>query len=697
MTTSVLTRTRTVLLAGNPNCGKSALFNRLTGMRQKTANYPGVTVDKKSGNMKLGDRETWKVTDLPGTYSIFPTTTDEKIAAREILNAPVESNESVFIYVADVTRLEKQMLLFTQLISLRRPIILCLNMSDLIDSDTEQLEQEFSRKFSVPVVAVSARTGIGIDRLKEVIEKFDDSKCNPDRDILFHGDDFEWMDPQTGMPAEDYTSFVKSIHQLSELPSSGPGPNPKKQAALQAQVKDTMMRYAIIEPFLQRIAPLINPQTGHTEVMDRILTHRIWGPVIFIFLMLLIFQAIFAWAQYPMAWIESAFKLLNELVYTVVPDGWVSDLITEGILAGIGGVLIFIPQIAILFLLIGILEQTGYMSRVVFMLDSTLQKFGMNGRSVVALVSGGACAIPAIMSTRNIAGWKERIITIMVTPLISCSARIPVYALLIAMVVPYQKIWGVFNLQGLAFALLYFLGGFMALAMAWILKKLLKTRSESFLMLELPDYHWPDWKSILLSVYTKVRTFVFEAGKVIFVISIALWFLASYGPPGKMAEASQLALTEATEQGLTAVEAANLEATYQIESSYAGILGKSIEPVIRPIGFDWKIGIALITSFAAREVFVGTMATIYSIGSEDNIEGLQQRMERATFSDTGERVYTPATIWSLLIFYAFAMQCMSTLAVVRKETNSWKWPMIQFAYLTLLAYFSSFIIYQILS
>jgi len=244
---------------------------------------------------------------------------------------------------------------------------------------------------------------------------------------------------------------------------------------------------------------------------------------------------------------------------------------------------------------------------------------------------------------------------------------------------------------------LYFLGGFMALAMAWILKKLLKTRSESFLMLELPDYHWPDWKSILLSVYTKVRTFVFEAGKVIFVISIALWFLASYGPPGKMAEASQLALTEATEQGLTAVEAANLEATYQIESSYAGILGKSIEPVIRPIGFDWKIGIALITSFAAREVFVGTMATIYSIGSEDNIEGLQQRMERATFSDTGERVYTPATIWSLLIFYAFAMQCMSTLAVVRKETNSWKWPMIQFAYLTLLAYFSSFIIYQILS
>lgn len=692
---------RSVLLIGNPNSGKSSLFNRLTGMRQKTGNYPGVTVDKKTGSMIMGHHEKYKVTDLPGSYSIFPTTTDEKIAAREILAIPDQHSDTIYVYVADVTRLEKQLLLFTQLISLSKPMILCLNMADLISSDTQKLEKAFEKQFSVPVVAVSSRKGSGVDRLKQVIENFPRKEAEQTEDIFFNIEEYAISEKVWPDDRSDYLSFVQDIHKAQESKKSSTARQANgmwdKHTILNAQVRDTMKRYSIIEPFLHQVETLINPEPSKTEFLDRFLTHRIWGPVIFVVLMLLVFQAIFAWAQYPMSWIESGFGLLNQTIYSTFPSTWLTNLVTEGILAGIGGVLVFIPQIAILFFLIGILEQTGYMARVVYMMDSTLQKFGMNGRSVVALVSGGACAIPAIMSTRNIAGWKERMITIMVTPLIACSARIPVYALLIAMVVPYQKIWGVFNLQGLAFALMYFLGGFMALAVAWILKKLLKTRSESFLMLELPEYHWPDWSTILFNVYSKVRTFVIEAGKVIFVISIALWFLASYGPPGNMAEATAKAEREAISQNLTPEEAEILESTYQIENSYAGILGKTIEPIIRPIGFDWKIGIALITSFAAREVFVGTMATIYSIGSEDNIEGLQARMERATFSDTGEKVYTPATIWSLLLFYAFAMQCMSTLAVVRKETNSWKWPMIQFVYLTLLAYFSSFIIYQILS
>ena len=692
---------RPIVLVGNPNSGKSSLFNRLTGMRQKTGNYPGVTVDKKTGSTVLDEAKRHQVTDLPGSYSIFPSTSDEKIAAREILTPADHEEEPIYVYVADVTRLEKQLLLFSQLVSLGKPVILCLNMADLIGADTREIENVFSKQFSVPVVAISAKSGTGIERLKKIISSYTTQGDNHTKDPFFSPDDFPHLISTEAEDTSAYTTFVKTIlHHNGIIRKKGIEDHEEfspQEKMYKEQVQDTMKRYSILEPFLHQINFLINPHPERTDVLDRYLTHRIWGPIIFVLLMLLVFQAIFAWAQYPMGWIESGFGALNEWIYATFPSGWFTDLVTEGILAGIGGVLVFIPQIAILFFLIGILEQTGYMARVVFMMDSTLRRFGMNGRSVVALVSGGACAIPAIMSTRNIAGWKERMITIMVTPLISCSARIPVYALLIAMVVPYEKVWGVFNLQGLAFGLLYFLGAFMALAIGWILKKILQTNSDSFLMLEMPDYSWPDWQNILFNMYHKVRTFVVEAGKVIFVISIALWFLASYGPADRMAQATERANQEAQEQNLTPAEADILESTYQIESSYAGIMGKFIEPVIRPIGFDWKIGISLITSFAAREVFVGTMATIYSIGSEDNIEGLQQRMERATFSDTGEKVYTPATIWSLLLFYAFAMQCMSTLAVVRKETNSWKWPMVQFVYLTLLAYFSSFIIYQILS
>ena len=410
--------------------------------------------------------------------------------------------------------------------------------------------------------------------------------------------------------------------------------------------------------------------------------------------MLLVFQAIFAWASYPMDLIDSLFGQLVEGVQQVLPAGWVTDLITDGILAGLGGVVIFVPQIAILFFLITILEEVGYMARAAFMFDRVMQFFGLNGRSMVALISSSACAIPAVMSTRNIANWKERLITIMVSPLISCSARIPVYTVLIGFVVPVGTVWGVFNQQGLAFMGLYLLGIFAAFASAWVFKKVLKTNESSYLMLELPSYRPPVMRNVWLNVWEKVKTFLLEAGKVIIVISIALWGLATYGPKAAIEQAEQSAIEQATEQNLPENEAADLLAAKQLEASFAGHLGKFIEPAIAPLGFDWKMGIALITSFAAREVFVGTMATIYSIGSEDDESSVRDRMAAERNPVTGDLVYSLPTSLSLLIFYVFAMMCMSTLAVVKRETKSWKWPIIQFVFMTAMAYLSSWIVYQ---
>ncbi|WP_236975369.1 ferrous iron transport protein B [Membranihabitans maritimus] len=698
-----------VVLVGNPNSGKSSLFNKLTGLQQKIGNYPGVTVERKKGKAKLPNGTTIQITDLPGAYSLFPTTDDEKIATREVLKGSIHNEDNLLVYVADITKLEKHLLFFSQLYSLGKKMILCLNMADQVKIRLDKLETFFQTEFEIPVVSISAKRGLGIDELKKAIQSY--SQKPPNKKIFFSKEDILEEDrdaTEVLMKGDtkidnDYLAFVLAnhAHWLSELIPGG-----QKTAdviknspfnPLKAQVQDTMKRFSILEPMLLKITPLIKNNPTFTDRLDRLLTHRVMGPAIFVILMLFIFQAIFAWAQIPMEWIDGAFGSLNGWISDNFESSWFTALLTEGILAGIGGVVIFIPQIAILFFLIGILEETGYMSRIVFMLDNSMQKVGMNGRSVVALVSGGACAIPAIMSTRNIAGWKERLITIMVTPLISCSARIPVYALLIAMVVPYKKVGGIFNLQGLSFALLYFLGAAMAIIIGFILSKWIKSKSPSFLMMEMPDYRTPNFRNVTITTYNKVKSFIVEAGKIIFVISIALWFMASYGPKNAMKEAEENAVKIALEENLSPEDTENLIATNKLENSFAGIMGKAIEPVIRPIGFDWKIGISLITSFAAREVFVGTMATIYSVGSEDNTEGIQAKMENATFADTGKKVYTPATIWSLLLFYAFAMQCMSTLAVVKKETGTWKWPIIQFVYLTLLAYFSSLIIYNILS
>ncbi|MEM7103634.1 MAG: ferrous iron transport protein B [Bacteroidota bacterium] len=708
--TSVKKSVYTVALIGNPNCGKSTVFNQLTGLRQKTGNFPGVTVDKKLGKVKLDNGQKVNFIDFPGAYSLYPNSQDERIVLNILADPSNENYPDLVLYIADVNNLEKHLLLFTQVKDLGLPVILALNMTDVaedqgISFDTENL----SKKLEVKVIPVSGRTGADIPLLKSEVSNFISSHKEKKRVKPFYV-----LPGQESKIAAEIAVEVSSgspyhalllAHHFEQLPFLSENVKQKIETickkesfeSLKSQVNETMKRYDIFSPVVASAVSIPETTaTSLTDKIDRIITHRVLGPLIFIALMALVFQAIFAWSGYPMDLIDMGFGWLDEVVASTVPDGWVSSLLRDGILAGLGGVLIFIPQIAILFFLIALLEEVGYMSRVVFMFDKVMQKFGLNGRSIVALVSGGACAIPAVMSTRTIGNWKERLITILVTPLISCSARIPVYTVLIGLVIPAILVMGVFNLQGLVFLGLYMLGIIFALLSAWVFKKILKSNESSYLMIEMPPYRQPSLFNVGLTVYEKVKTFVVEAGKIIFLISIVLWVLASYGPGNKMSIAETEAISTATEMQLDEQATADLIASKQIEASYAGHLGKFIEPVIRPLGFDWKIGIALITSFAAREVFVGTMATIYSIGSVEEEGTIRDKMARELKPD-GTPVYSLATAMSLLIFYVFAMQCMSTVAVVRRETKTWKWPIIQFLFMTILAYLGSLIVYQLLS
>ena len=429
---------------------------------------------------------------------------------------------------------------------------------------------------------------------------------------------------------------------------------------------------------------------------DKYLLHNVWGYVILLTILFLIFQAVYNFAAYPMDWIDAGVAGVNSWLVSVLPEGPLTSLLTEGIIAGIGGVVIFIPQIAFLFIVLTIMEESGYMARVIYLMDSIMTKFGMSGRSIVPLVSASACAIPAIMSTRSIDNWKERLITIMVTPFISCSARLPVYAILIALAVPDVTVLGIFNLKGIVFLAMYLLGVLAAFLSALIMKWVFKPQDSSFLMMELPQYRFPQLGKTIGNTVEKCQSFVFEAGKIILAISILLWVLASYGPGNQIEQATQKAKIEAKAKALNEEESSKLIQSHALEASYAGHFGKAIEPAIKPLGYDWKIGIALITSFAAREVFVGTLATIYSVGDEEEAP-LIEKMRSQKWASTGLPVYTTATAISLLVFYAFAMQCMSTLAIVKKETNSWKWPAIQFVYMTVVAYASSFLVYQLFS
>lgn len=697
-----------VALVGNPNSGKSTIFNQLTGLRQKTGNFPGVTVDVKEGRLRFpGGREA-RLTDLPGTYSLYPTSSDEKIVAAVLANPADPHYPDAIVYIADSTHLEKHLLLLTQLLDLGPPVLLALNMSDMAaETGIRVNAAKLSERLGIPVVSVSGRKGENIQKLVSEIEKMLQTPPAAPRKPFYTLSEQEKQvaeavclnlgikNPYQGLLIAHHCSWLPFL-SAPEQATIETIVQDKELASLRAQVDETLDRYDRFTPIVQEAVqrPPQFPSTP-TDRIDEWLTHRWVGPVIFFAIMLLIFQAIYDWSATPMDLIESGFSNLNVWLKDFLPEHWTTDLLTDGILAGLSGILVFIPQIAVLFFLITLLEEVGYMARVVFMFDKTMRRYGMNGRSVVSLISGGACAVPAIMSSRTIGNWKERLITTMVTPFISCSARLPVYAVLIGLAVPAKRVFGVLSWQSLTFGSMYVLGVLAAFASGYAMKKVLRTRELSYLAIELPVYRMPHWKNLWLTVWEKVSAFVIGAGKIILVISIVLWALARFGPGDAMEQAALQAQTEALAQQLDETAAKDLVAAYQLEASYAGYLGKLIEPAIRPLGYDWKIGIAIIASFAAREVFVGTMSTIYSIGSSEDDVALRAKMKAATFEDSGAPVYTLATALSLLVFYALAMQCMSTLAVVARETGTWKWALLQFIYMSLLAYLGAWAAYNL--
>lgn len=696
-----------VALLGNPNSGKSSLFNQLTGLRQKIGNFPGVTVDKKVGFCKVGGNTDIEILDLPGTYSIYPNSLDEQVVLEVLANPENIDYPDLAVVVADASNLKRNMLLFEQISDLGIPSILALNMLDVAEESGISINSgKLAKILDVPVVELNAREGIGIEGLKHTIfNQLQHRKLHinlPDFDKKTE-QIFEEVKAKFGVKTKylalHYAAQAQKLMFLGESQQKELEDIVKKYDfnADKFQSAETIERYKDISATLSEviIEEGIKKETL-TEKIDHILLHKIWGYVIFLSILFLIFQSVFTIAETPMDWIDQGIAMINDFLKAKLPDSQLVSLLTDGLIAGIGGVLIFIPQIAFLFAFISILEESGYMARVVVLMDRLIRHFGMSGKSVVPLISSMACAVPAIMSARTIGSWKDRLITIMVTPLMSCSARLPIYTILIALVVPETKVLGFFNMQGVALMGLYLLGFFSALLAGWIMKFMLKSSERSYFIMELPTYKKPRWKQVGFTILEKVKTFVFEAGKVIIAISIVLWVLASYGPGDKMQKAENEAITD-----FPTLDSRKLEtkiASVRLENSYAGHFGKFIEPTIKPLGYDWKIGIALITSFAAREVFVGTVSTIYSIGGDsENDITIKKRLKKEINQETGEPTFTVATSFSLLIFYVFAMMCMSTLAVVYRETKGWKWPIIQLVYMSVLAYVAAFVVYQVLS
>lgn len=695
-----------VALVGNPNTGKTSLFNQLTGLNQKVGNYPGITVEKKTGVLKLNEQITAEIVDLPGTYSINPTTLDEDIVLKTLVNENHEDFPDVIVVVADVENIKRNLLIFSQIKDLNIPTILVLNMSDQmrkkgITIDIEALKTELKTE----IILISARKGLGIDKVKKAILNYKDLSVSSLANIKDKIDTAFFKELKESFPGNPLYKSWLLITQAENLQFIS-GKERKLVNSFRKDIekinryqhKETILRYKTINEILKKTYKLDRTQgTDLRSKLDKILTHKIWGYVIFALILFVIFQSVFDWASVPMDFIDESFASLSSWTKTVMPPGMFTDLLSEGIIPGIGGIVIFIPQIAILFLFVAILEETGYMSRVVFLMDKIMRRYGMSGKSVVPLISGTACAIPAIMAARNISGWKERLITILVTPFTTCSARLPVYAIIIALIIPQQRVLGIFSLQGLTLLSLYTLGFVSALVAGYVLHKVLKVKSRSLFVIEMPDYKLPSIKNTAITVLEKTKAFVFGAGKIILAISIILWFLASNGS-SDFNNAEEIVKKETKNSDLSREEFNQQLATYKLENSYIGMMGKAIEPAIKPLGYDWKIGIALVSSFAAREVFVGTLATIYSVGDDDeNNTTIKQRMAAEINPKTGGKLFNFPVGMSLLVFYAFAMQCMSTLAIVKKETNSWKWPLFQLISMGILAYIAAFATYSYLS
>ncbi|MDC1244333.1 ferrous iron transporter B [Crocinitomicaceae bacterium] len=645
-----------IALLGNPNTGKSSVFNLLTGMRQKIGNFAGVTVEKKSG-FYTTENESVEIIDFPGTYSLNPRSVDEEVVSKALKDKNNPDYPDLIMAVVDASRIENNLFLFTQLYDLGLPMVLVLNMWDLakkqgIQIDLDKLQACFP---DITIISTNARVGIGKDR---IIETISEHKKRANTRFLIEDE----------LTEESTPHFERKRVEL------------RKQK-------------------IQELTPSFvkKEKSQKTSKLDLFFVHPLWGYLFFLMVLMVIFQFIFSFASYPMDLIESSFLSLSEFTSSTLPSGVINDLISQGIVPGIGGVFIFIPQIALLFFFIAILEETGYLSRVVFIMDRIMRPLGLNGKSIVPLISSLACAIPGVMSTRTISNWKERLITILIAPLMSCSARIPVYTLLIALVIPERYVMGFINVQGLVLFGLYLLGIIGALLTAFILKLLIKNKSKGFLLLELPNLKAPVWRNVGFTVLEKIKIFVFDAGKIILAISIVLWFMASYGPSDKIEKSSQSLMQSTQYQEANKEDQQSMKSSIMLENSYIGNLGKLIEPVIEPLGYDWKMGISLITSFAAREVFVGSLSTIYAVHDErEEKQKLRETMTKEKRKD-GTPTYTLASGMSLMVFYVFAMQCMSTVAVVKRETQSWKWPIIQMAFMGVMAYAFALLTFLILS
>lgn len=692
-----------IILTGNPNSGKSSLFNALTGLKQKVGNFPGVTVDKKTGTVSLVNKNI-ELVDLPGTYSLYPRRADEWVAYKVLMGLEEEINPELIIIAVDASNLKRNLLFCTQIMDLQIPVIVALTMTDIATKKNIKIDiASLQQQLKVPVIPVNPRKNKGLSQLKKAIETTLKEKENTPSvflDTKVYAPD-AIKDLQNIFPVNNYKAihylvnheefdFSDDVQENIELIEKKHQFNPTK---LQAQ--EVIERYKRINEIMQQCVQEPSPLAKKifTDKIDNILLHRVWGYAILLFVLFFLFQSVFWLAQFPMDGIEWSFKELTSSLHNILPTNTFTNLLLNGVIAGLSGILVFVPQIMILFGLITILEDTGYMARISFLSDKLMRKVGLNGKSVMPMISGFACAVPAIMAARNIENKKERLLTILVTPFMSCSARLPVFTILISLVIPNKYYFGFLNLQGITMMALYLFGIFIALLTSYVAKRFIKIKEKSFFILELPVYRAPRWNNVVITMLEKAKIFVVDAGKIIMIISIALWFLSSYGPNDKMRIAEQNFATEIKNHPENTQQLERNLNAEKLQNSYAGYLGKTIEPIIEPLGYDWKIGIALISSFAAREVFVGTMATLYSVEDTNDV-GLREKLQAAKHSN-GNKVYTLATSLSLMMFYLLAMQCMSTLAIVKRETKSWKFPIFQLFFMTGLAYILSFVVYNI--